>query len=65
MEPDFDAGFILIERLKKEGLNIPVIICSSQNFDDQGILGPVWYNELCDLNRDFRGVLNELVEGRA
>ena len=58
-----DAGFILIERLKKEGIDIPVIICSSQNYVESGILGTVWYNELCDLNRVFRELLKKLVEG--
>ena len=64
MEADYDAGFILIERLKKEEINIPVIICSSSNYTEPGILGTVWYNELCDLNRDFRELLNKLVDGR-
>lgn len=57
MEADYDAGFILIKRLKEEEINIPVIICSSRNYSEHGILGTVWYNELCDLNRDFKELL--------
>lgn len=62
MEADYDAGFILIERLKEEEINIPVIICSSRNYNAPEILGTVWYNELCDLNRAFKELLNSLVE---
>ena len=62
MEADYDAGFILIERLKEEGINIPVIICSSRNYTEPEILGTVWYNEVCDLNRAFKELLNRLVE---
>lgn len=60
MEADFDAGFKLIERLKKEELDNPVIICSSHNFNDPRILGSVWYSEQRDLNRDFKEVLEWL-----
>lgn len=60
MEADYDAGFKLIERLKKEGLDIPVIICSTHNFNDSRILGCVWYSEQRDLNRDFKAVLKRL-----
>lgn len=63
MEADYDAGFILIERLKEEEINIPVIICSSRNYTEPGIWGTVWYNELCDLNGNFKELLNRLVEG--
>lgn len=60
MDEDTDAGFKLIERLKKEGLDIPVIICSSGNYEEPEILGCVWYSELRDLNRDFKEVLSRL-----
>lgn len=60
VDADYDAGFKLIERLKEEKLDIPVIICSSRNYSEPGILGSVWYNELSDLNREFREVLKKL-----
>ena len=59
-EEDTEAGFKLIERLKEEGMDIPVIICSSLNYTEPEILGCVWYNEMRDLNRDFREVLKGL-----
>uniref|UniRef100_UPI0040569EFE hypothetical protein n=1 Tax=Acetatifactor sp. TaxID=1872090 RepID=UPI0040569EFE len=62
MEADYDAGFILIERLRKKRINIPVIICSSRNYDEPGILGTVWYNKSCDLSRAFQDLLYKLVE---
>ena len=57
---DEEAGFKLVKRLKEEGINIPVIICSSLNFKFEEVLGTVWYNEMRDLNRDFKEVLEKL-----
>lgn len=57
---DEDAGFKLIERMKKEKINIPVIVCSSLNYCIPDILGSVWYNELNDINSNFRNVLEKL-----
>lgn len=57
---DEEAGFKLVKRLKEEGINIPVIICSSLNFKSEEVLGTVWYNEMRDLNRDFKEVLEKL-----
>ena len=44
---DEDAGFKLIERMKKEKIDIPVIVCSSADYRKNipDILGSVWYNE--------------------
>ena len=57
---DNEAGFKLTERMEKEKIDIPVIICSSLNYSIPGILGSVWYNELNDLNSNFKEVLNRL-----
>lgn len=57
MPEDPDAGFKLIERLQRENLEIPVIICSSTNYNVPEILGCVWYNELCDMDDEFRKIL--------
>ena len=62
MEADYDAGYILIERLKEERIEIPVIICSSRNYTEPGILGTVLYNELCDLSREFGEILRKLID---
>ena len=60
--PDKDAGLKLIERMKKEKIDIPVIVCSSadcrNNIPD--ILGIIWYDERNDLNFDFKEVLGRL-----
>lgn len=60
MDIDTEAGFKLIERLKKEEINIPVIICSSINYRVTECLGSVWYNELSDLEFDFKELLDRL-----
>ncbi|MDE7479435.1 MAG: response regulator [Lachnospiraceae bacterium] len=54
---DEEAGFKLIERMEKEKIDIPVIVCSSLNYSIPDILGSVWYNELNDLNSNFKEVL--------
>lgn len=57
---DREAGFKLIDKLKKEEIEIPVIICSTLNYKVPDILGTVWYNDLRDLNIDFKEILEKL-----
>ena len=59
---DKDAGFKLIEGMKKEKIDIPVIVCSSSDYrySIPDILGSVWYNELNDLDSNFKEVLGRL-----
>lgn len=61
---DEEAGFKLIERMEKENMDIPVIVCSSLNYRIPSILGCVWYNRLNDLNAGFKEVLGRLEEDR-
>lgn len=56
--PDRESGFKLIARLKEEGIEIPVIICSRINYTEiPEALGCVWYNRLTDLEAAFQEVL--------
>lgn len=57
---DEEAGFKLIERMEKEKIDIPVIVCSSLNYSIPDILGSVWYNKLNDLNSNFKEMLDKL-----
>lgn len=57
---DEEAGLKLIERMEKEKIDIPVIVCSSLNYSIPNILGSVWYNELNDLNSNFKEALDKL-----
>lgn len=57
---DEEAGLKLIERMGKEKIDIPVIVCSSLNYSIPNILGGVWYNELNDLNSNFKEALDKL-----
>lgn len=59
-EPDENGGIKLIERLTKENIKIPVIICSSINIREPRALGCVWYNKNRDLNMDFKDVVSSL-----
>ena len=60
--PDTEAGVKLIERMKKEKIDIPVIVCSSGDYRDNipDTLGIIWYNERNDLAFDFKEVLGKL-----
>lgn len=61
---DEEAGFKLIERMKKEKIHIPVIVCSSLNYSIPDILGSVWYSKLNDLDSNFKDVLGKLEKNR-
>ena len=58
---DKEAGFKLMERMEKEHICIPIIICSSGYYENvPGVLGTVWYTGRRDINPDFKGVLGTL-----
>lgn len=59
-EADHGAGFILLEELKRKGMEIPVIICSSKNYNEPAALGCVWYSDRTDINFDFKEILQKL-----
>lgn len=55
-----DAGKQLIQKLQAEGIDIPIILCSSIPYNIPGILGTVWYDERRDLNRDIKELLDKM-----
>lgn len=58
---DMEAGFKLIERMEKESIDIPVIICSESNYENvRGILGGVCFRWDDDLFFPFKEVLSRL-----
>lgn len=60
-DADWEAEFKLIERMRKESIDIPVIICSTSNYESvSGILGSVWYSDLNDIHTAFKEVLSKL-----
>lgn len=59
-KPNPDAGFILLDEMKKSGYQIPVIICSSLNFREPRALGCVWYRENESLEFAFMDVLQRI-----
>ena len=61
---DEEAGLKLIERMEKEKIEIPVIVCSSLNYRIPNILGSIWYNKLNDLDFSFKEVLGKLEKDR-
>lgn len=61
-EADLHAGYILLEKMKEKGIQIPVIICSSLNYLPEGAVGVVWYNKMKDLNFEFKEVLGRVMD---
>jgi len=57
---DKDAGLKLIEKLRENQCDTPIIVCSSINYSIPGILGTVWYNKLRDLDSDFEKILKKI-----
>lgn len=59
-KPNPEAGFILLDEMKKRGYQIPVIICSYLNFREPRALGCVWYRENESLEFEFKDVLQRI-----
>lgn len=59
-EANVEAGFILLKEMKKRKCNIPVILCSSQNYNIPEALGCVWYNKNRCLEQDFKEIFQRV-----
>lgn len=57
-ESRLNAGEIVLEQLSQKGIELPIIICSSQNWKLPGTLGTAFYNDMHDLESDFRKILS-------
>ena len=57
---EHNAGFILLDELKRKEKDIPVIICSSINYNEPAALGCVWYSKLTDIEFEFQEILRRL-----
>lgn len=57
---DTKAGFYVIEELKRRGITIPIIVCSSIRYNIPEIAGCVFYSRSRDLNWDFKEILSML-----
>lgn len=57
---DSKSGEKLIETVKNNGWNIPVILCSSQNYKYPGILGSVHYTENGDWEYEMAQLVKQL-----
>jgi hypothetical protein len=55
---DVEAGDKFIDMLSKRNINLPIIMCSSDNLQIDGILGTVWYVE----HRNWENDLTRLVK---
>ena len=59
-EPNtWNAGEILVKRLRERGLLVPVIICSSENVTGTAATGSVWFHPERILSWDLQRVMRE------
>ena len=59
-DPDEKAGLVLLERMEREGIDIPVIICSRGSYPVPRALGSVRYHETRGIEFEFKEVLGRL-----
>ena len=56
---DTEAGEKTLKLLREKGINIPVIFCSSQNWQIPGSIGTVFYNERRYWEQDMREMIKK------
>ena len=54
------AGMVLMQRLKEEGVDTPVILCSSDRYEINQAFACIWYSEARSLSLDLREVIMRL-----
>ena len=54
-----DAGRYVVKELKRKNVDIPIIICSSINYDIQDAVVCIFYNDSRDLNWDMKEMLKK------
>ena len=60
-DEDIEAGFKLVTAIKNMKLQIPVVLCSTSNYETvSDVYGTVWYSELNDIKRDFQKIIEKL-----
>jgi hypothetical protein len=52
-----DAGEQFIKLVSEKGIELPIIVCSSDNLAIEGTIGTVWYQERRDWEADLRGIV--------
>lgn len=61
-DADVNTGEKLVEKLKENNLNIPVIVCSSINKRIDNVYGSVWYSNLSDWDIQLEKMIKQLKE---
>lgn len=54
-----EAGKYIVKELKRKNVDIPIIICSSINYDIPDVVGCIFYNSSRDLNRDMKEMIEK------
>ena len=56
-----EAGRYVIKELKRKDVEIPIIICSSINYDIPDTVGCIFYNKSRNLNWDMKEILKKVI----
>ncbi|MGB4661759.1 MAG: hypothetical protein WBI07_21475 [Mobilitalea sp.] len=57
---DTEAGEKTLKHLREKGIKLPVVFCSSQNWQIQGSIGTVFYNEQRYWEQDMREMIKKV-----
>lgn len=57
---DFMAGEKTMKRIRENGIDIPIIFCSSRNWKISGALGNIFFNERRDWESETKNLFQYL-----
>ena len=60
LKADWEAGSFFVDVINRKGIDLPVIVCSSQKDCGQGAFGYVWYDATNDWRKEFYDLLIEI-----
>ena len=55
-----DTGYKFVDFIKSEGLNLPIIICSSMRIKDGSVLDCIWFSPHSNWEMQLRALIEEL-----
>ena len=55
-----EAGRYIIKELKRKNINIPIVICSSINYNIPDVVACIFYNKSRNLNWDIKEMIKKL-----
>ena len=63
-EADWNAGNLFVDEVKKMHINLPVIVCSTHNMQNEDAFGCIWYSDFRDWESELREKVKQLVKNK-